>query len=295
MKTYKSVKGIGVYLILSIAIIYNILLMFLIYYVDSYELFILLNVTLIAINVYQFYYIIICATLKYSVDEDNLYIISMLKFKNGKIPFADIEMYQKSTGHIKGVKVSGYGKNKFAIGRSFIHKIGITHMFITSTQNVIYLKTGTVSYALSPENFHEFEIELNKRNIVYSEWENKLNKVSNLNKRQKFFIPIIITAIIIIILTFNPIMLYLCGSLPDKMPLSFQPDFSAVKFGTGRQFAFKQMTYGLLNMGVLFCMYYAGYIYSKYDEKTSYKFLYIALVVSVFFLAMQIKILYTFR
>lgn len=26
-------------------------------------------------------------------------------------------------------------------------------MFVTSTENVIYLKTGTVSYAVSPENF----------------------------------------------------------------------------------------------------------------------------------------------
>ncbi|WP_368488483.1 PH domain-containing protein [Clostridium sp. BJN0013] len=295
MKTYKSAKGIGIYLILGVSILYNSLLIFLICYVDSYEISILLKFTLIAINLYQLYYIIVCGTLKYFTDEENLYITSMLKLKNERISFDDIQMYQKSKGRIKGVKVSGCGRNKFAIGKSFIHKIGNTQMFVTSTENVIYLKAGNVSYALSPENFYEFEMELNKRNIFYSEWENKLSKIVNLNRKQKFFMPLIITAIIVIILTLNPIILYLNGNLPDKMPLSFRPNFTVVEFGTGRQFAFKQMSYGLLNMGVLFCMYYAGYIYSKYDEKYSYRFLYIALIVSLIFLVMQMKVIYTFK
>ena len=168
-------------------------------------------------------------------------------------------------------------------------------MFVTSTENVIYLKTGTVSYAVSPENFYEFEMELNKRKILYSEWESKLSKIVNLNRKRKFFIPFVITAIIIILITLNPIILYLQGKLPDKMPLSFQPNFTAIEFGTGRQFAFKQMSYGLLNMGLLFCMYYAGYIYSRYGEKYAYRFLYIALIVSLIFLVMQMKVIYTFK
>ncbi|WP_333860131.1 PH domain-containing protein [Clostridium sp.] len=294
MKKYKSAKGIGIYIILGMTILYNSLLIFLIYYVDSYEISILLKFILVAVNLYQLYYIIICGTLKYFIDSENLYITSMLKLKNEKISFNDIQMYQKSKGRIRGVKVSGYGKNKFAIGKSFIHKIGNTQMFVTSTENVIYLKTGTVSYAVSPENFYEFEMELNKRKILYSEWESKLSKIVNLNRKRKFFIPFVITAIIIILITLNPIILYLQGKLPDKMPLSFQPNFTAIEFGTGRQFAFKQMSYGLLNMGLLFCMYYAGYIYSRYGEKYAYRFLYIALIVSVIFLVMQIKIIYTF-
>ncbi|BAH05907.1 hypothetical protein CKR_0856 [Clostridium kluyveri NBRC 12016] len=295
VKIYKSAKGIGVYIILGVSILYNSLLIFLIHYVDSYEISILLKFTLIAINLYQLYYIIVCGTLKYFIDTENLYITSILKLKNEKISFDNIQMYQKSKGRIKGVKVSGYGKNKFAIGKSFIHKIGNTQMFVTSTENVIYLKTDTTSYALSPENFYEFEMELNRRNIFYSEWENKLSKIVNPSRKQKFFIPFVITAIIIILITLEPIILYLHGNLPDKMPLSFRPNFTTVEFGTGRQFAFKQMSYGLLNMGVLFCMYYAGHIYSRYDEKYSYKFLYAALIVSIIFLVMQIKIIYTFR
>lgn len=294
MKTYKSAKGIGIYLILCITVLYDILLIFLIHYVDSYEVSILLKLTLIAVNLYQLYYMLIYSTLKCFIDDKNLYITTVLKFKNEKICFDDIQMYQSSKGKIKGVKVSGYGKNRFAIGKSFINKIGNTKMFVTSTENIIYLKVDNISYALSPENFYEFEKELKNRNVFYSEWENKSIKVGNLNKKQKFFVPFILAAIIVIILTLNPIILYLSGNLPDKMPLSFQPNFIPIEFGTGKQFAFKQMSYGLLNMGVLFCMYYAGYIYSKYDEKYSYRFLYIALIVSIIFLVMQIKIIYTF-
>lgn len=101
MKNYKSAKGVGVYIILGIDILYNTLLIFLIYYVDSYEISILLKFILAAVNLYQLYYIIICATLKYFIDSENLYITSMLKLKNEKVSFNDIQMYQKSKGRIR--------------------------------------------------------------------------------------------------------------------------------------------------------------------------------------------------
>lgn len=292
---YKAARGVGVYFIIGLMALYDTLLIILINFANSYEIYNLLKLALISLNTYQLYYIIICGTLKYSIDEDNLYITSALGLKNEKIPFPQIQMYQKSQGHVKGVKLAGYGKSKFAIGRSFIDKIGNTYMFVTSNKNVIYLKTDTISYGLSPENFQEFEGELKKRKISCFKWENKLNKNIPINREPKFFIPFIVTTIIVILLTLNPIAIYLSGKLPDKMPISFNTGFIAVKFGTGRQFAFKQMVYGLLNMGVLFCMYYAGYIYSKYDKKSSYKFIYISLIVAAFYLIMQVKILYTFR
>lgn len=293
--TYKSAKGIGVWVIVGITVIYNMFLIFLINFINSYEIANLFKLAFIAINAYQIYYIIVCGTLEYSVDEENLYITSMFKFKNEKIPFKDITMYQKSNGYIKGVKLSGYGKSKFAIGRSFIPKIGRTYMFVTSTKNVMYLRTDDIIYGISPENFQEFESKMQQKNIKDLQWRNKLNKGVELMREPQFFIPFVSAALTVLILTLNPIILYLCGNLPDRMPLSFNPNFIAVEFGTGKQFAFKQMTYGLLNMGLLFCMYYAAYIFSKYDKKVFYKFIYTALIVAAFFLIMQIKILCTFK
>lgn len=293
--TYKAAKGVGAYFIIGLMILYDAILIFLINFVSSYEIYNLLKLTLVSINIYQIYYIIICSTLKYSMDEDNLYITSALGLKNEIISFQSIQMYRKSHGYVRGVKLSGYGKNKFAIGRSFIDKIGNTYMFVTSTKNVIYLKTDTVNYGLSPENFQKFMEELEKRKIRCFEWENKLNKSISINREPKFFIPFIITSIVVLLLTLDPIIMYLYGKLPDKMPVSFDTSFMAVKFGTGKQFAFKQMFYGLLNMGVLFCMYYAGHIYSKYDKKYSYKYIYISLIVAVFYFIMQVRILCTFR
>ena len=158
--TYRAAKGVGVYFIIGLMILYDAVLIFLINFVNSYEIYNLLKFTLLFLNLYQLYYIVICGTLKYSMDEDNLYITSALGLKNEEIPFKTIQMYQSSQGHIRGVKLSGYGKNKFAIGRSFIDKIGNTYMFVTSTKNVVYLKTDTANYGLSPENFKKFTEEL---------------------------------------------------------------------------------------------------------------------------------------
>ncbi|MFC0892468.1 MULTISPECIES: PH domain-containing protein [Clostridium] len=293
--TYRAAKGVGVYFIIGLMILYDAVLIFLINFVNSYEIYNLLKFTLLFLNLYQLYYIVICGTLKYSMDEDNLYITSALSLKNEEIPFKTIQMYQSSQGHIRGVKLSGYGKNKFAIGRSFIDKIGNTYMFVTSTKNVVYLKTDTANYGLSPENFKKFTEELEKRRINCFKWENRLSKSISINKEPKFFIPFIITSIVVVLLALIPIILYLYGKLPDRMPVSFDTRFMAVKFGTGKQFAFKQMSYGILNMGVLFCMYYAGYIYSKYDKRYSYKYIYISFIVALFYFIMQIRILCTFR
>jgi hypothetical protein len=79
------------------------------------------------------------------------------------------------------------------------------------------------------------------------------------------------------------------------MPMSFDSKFTAIQFGTGKQFAFKQMVYGLFNMAILFCMYYAAYFCAKYDRKSSYKFIYISLILTLALLTIQIKILVTFR
>lgn len=295
MQVYKSVKGSGVYYILGMSILGDLLLGVLVFLIDSYEVLSILKVAIIVFNLYQLYYILICSSLKYFVDDDGIQILSVLKLKNIKIPFTSIQGYQKAQGHIRGMKLSGCGKNHFAIGRAIVEKIGSTYMFITSTKNIIYLKTDDINYGLSPENFHEFEKNLNDKNVNCISWEYKVNKNVNLYKDKKFFIPFIIVTVAVLILTLNPIILYFCNKLPAMMPLNFSSHFVVIKFGTSKQFAFKQMVYGLLNMAVLFCMYNAGYLCARYDKKSAYKFIYVPLILTFVFLIMQIRILLTFR
>lgn len=295
MEKYKSIKGTGIYSIIGISILYNALFIVLLLLVNSYEILSFLKIVIVVFNIYQLYYIVISTSLSYSIDDNNLYIKSSFGVKNIIIPFERIQGYKKAKGHIRGVKLSGYGKNHFAIGRAVIEKIGSTYMFVTSTENIIYIKTDEINYGLSPVDFETFEKELNQKNINLLDWEYKVNKNVNLYKDKKFFIPFICVAIVSLIITLNPIILYLYDSLPDKMPLNFNSQFIAMQFGTGKQFAFKQMVYGLLNMGIFFCMYYAAYFCAKYDRKSAYKFMYIPLIISLTFLIIQIRILVTFR
>jgi hypothetical protein len=294
VKNYKSTKGHGVLSILGITAVYDLLIITLLFIVNSYEISTLLKITIIVFNLYQIYYILIYSSLEYSIDDYNIYIKGSFGLKNLTIPFKDIKGYKQESGHIKGIKLSGYGKNHFAIGRAIIKKIGSTYMFVTSTKNVIYLKTDDANYGLSPENFNDFKLQLNNKNIYEMDWEYKPNKNINLYKDKKFFIPFLIVAVVVLVITFNPIILYLNNRLPNKMPLSFNSNFIAVEFGTNKQFAFKQMFYGLLNMAVLFCMYNAAYLYARYDRKSVYKFIYIPLILSSFFLVVQIRILSRF-
>lgn len=84
-------------------------------------------------------------------------------------------------------------------------------------------------------------------------------------------------------------------SSKKSMPLNFNSNFIAIEYGTGKQFAFNQMMYGIFSMAILFCMYYASYFYAKYDKKYSKRFIYISLGISLILLLIQIKILYTFN
>lgn len=295
MKNYKSIKGSGAYLILGISVLYNALFITLLFFMNSYEVLSLLKIVLVVFNIYQIYYLIIYTSLNYSIDDENLYISSALGIKKIKVPFSEIDGYTKAKGHIRGVKLSGYGKNYFAIGRAIIDKIGSTYMFVTSTENVIYLKTSDINYGLSPEEFDEFEKELNKKEISPLVWEYKVNRNIHLHKDKKFLVTLVLVAIVTLIITLNPMVMYLYHKLPAMMPLNFNAQFVAVKFGTGKQFAFKQAIYGVLNMAILFCMYYASYFCAKYDRKSAYKFIYAPLIIAIVFLIVQIRILVTFR
>lgn len=293
MRTYKSMKGSGFFHILGNAVVYNVVIILLLNIVNSYVIFNILKVVFLFCNLYLLYYITLSLSLKYVIG-DKFDILALGGLKKISIPYDRIQGYKKSQGIIKGVKLSGYGSNNFALGKFVISKTGITNMFATSNKEIIYLNVEDMNYAVSPENSDEFIKELTEKGILCIEWEPRIIKNTNLFKEKKIMIPFIAVTVIIIILILNPFILYLKHSLPGQMPLNFDSAFIPLESGTGKQFAFIQMVYGVLNMAILICMYYATYFYSKYDKKSAPKFIYISLIIAVLFLIMQFRILLKF-
>ena len=291
MKTYKSLKGIGFFYILAITILFNILIVGSLYLIDSYILVTLIYALFIICNGYQIKYMLISLTTRYVIREDNVEISSILGLKKISIPMNTIEKYMKTEGTIRGVKLSGYGSHSFAFGKFVISKIGTTSMFATSNKSIIYLDTIDMNYGISPENIEDFEKTLYEKGIEKSEWERPVAKATNLYRDKRFMIPFISVTLVIFVIILNPFVLYLRGALPDRMPLSFDSNFIPLEHGSGKKFAIAQAVYGVLNMAILFCMYYASHFYSKYDKKSAYKFVYISLIIAGIFLAMQFRIL----
>lgn len=293
MRIYKPIKGTVLYYLLGILAFYDILIILGIAFVNSYILSTLFKLVLGIFTVYQLYYILLCFSLKYGLDDENIYILGL--FKNIKIPLNEVEGYKFESGKINGVRLSGFGTNNFAIGKTVIKKIGTTNTYITSNRKILYLKAGDTIYALSPTEYDNYENFLISKGIKPAQWEYKWDKNINLHKDKCFMRPFIAVSVIIVILTLNPFILYLMDKLPSKMPLNFDSSFMPLEYGTGKQFAFNQMMYGAMNMTILFCMYYASYFYAKYDRKSCNKFIYYSLIIAAAFLLIQIRILHTFK
>jgi hypothetical protein len=293
MEIYKPSRGMGMYYMLGIGLAFDLSFIVGILEVNSYILSSLLKITLIVSTLYQLYYILIYTTLKYAADDKNIYIINFIKML--KIPFKEINSYKMENGNINGVKLSGFCTNSFAIGKSVIKKIGTTNMFVTTNKRIIYIKVNEKNYAITPNDYENFKNKLDYNNIKEDEWEQYQGKQISLHKDKSFMIPFVVASLVITVLTLNPFVLYLSNKLPSNMPLNFNSSFFPVDQGTGKQFAFNQMIYGVLNMAILFCMYYASHFCAKYDKKSAKKYIYISLLISTAFLLIQFRILHTFR
>jgi len=295
LDNFKPRKGKEYLELVVITVLVDILLFAIAFFAGTYELLTVIRIVILIFNCYQLYYVILYFTLAFRSDGEKLYISGNFGVKKVVISFKDIEQYFITSGTIKGFRLSGYGSNKFALGRTVLDKIGTTYMFVTSNKKIIYLKTVYGNFALSPDNTNKFEDIMIKNKILMAEWDHNENKYSGINKEKKFIILLSIASVIIIILTVNPCLWYLKDMIPVKAPLTFDGNFIPVKYGTAKEFLSKQISYGVLNMGVLFCMYYAAYFCGKYDKKTAYKFMYIVIILASAFLLMQFRILYNFR
>ena len=294
MEVYKPKQSYACYYILGVLLIGNLTAAIIAPFTNSYIIVNLLRVFMLCYTIYCVYYLVLALTTKYYITEEQIKIKCALKLRNIIINFKDIKAYSVKQGIIKGVKLSGIGNNKFAFGKTIVDKIGLTSMFVTNSSRTLYIKTEEISYGLSPEDFDAVENLLKQKNISLGDFDFKINKDIELHKDKRFFIPFIIVTLIIIFITINPFVLYLTQKLPSKMPLSFNQQFYPVEYGTGRQFAFRQMVYGVLNMMILFCMYYTSYFHAKYDKRSAYKYIYISLLISFVFLLIQFNILIQF-
>lgn len=293
--TFQAIRGRGLKFILFLTALYNALIILLLFVVNSYELTSIFKVILVIFNIYQLYYIALNVTLKYKIDDNNVYIEGLYGLKRVTVPLKSVKAYKTKEGKINGTLLYGYGKDYFALGKSKIEDIGVTHMFVTSNEKVVYINTEEMNYGISPSNYDKLIEDLNSKGITNENWYYKENKNTNLYKNKRFIIPLIIGTIIILIMTLTPFILYLFDKLPSKIPLKYDANFEPVIFGSGKQFAFKQMVYGALNMALMVCLYYASYFYAKYDKKIAYRIMYISVITSAFFLVMQGRILISFR
>jgi hypothetical protein len=292
---YPPRRGNGQIQLVSFIIAFNAVLIALIFIVDSYTISVLLKASLAALNIYQFYYLFTATTLGYVVGDDSLEIVSLFGLKKVVLPFDQIRGYKRFSGNIRGVRLSGYGKNNAAIERAVIEKIGTTYMYVTSSKDMVYLKTDDMNYGLSPDDAEGFLGELDGHGVHAVSMDYRPSKSVRLFKDKVFTAIFAAASVIIMAMTVNPILLYLTAKLPAIMPLSFNSGYSPVQYGTGKQFAVSQMMYGFLNMAVLLCMYYAAYFISRYDRKSAYKFICVPLVVSAIFFAMQLQTYFSFR
>lgn len=295
MNWFKSVnKKNSIIYIFVITILVDLAAILAAVYIDEYVLNIFLKMFLIGFNLYQIYYIALSSTLKVGFDENGIYISRIFGLRNTYIPYNTIEKYTIAKGNINAVKLSGHCDKHFALGYCAFIKLGLIHMFVTSNENIIYIKTENGKYGISPENWSMFERSLISRGINCSEWTSTINSNKKIYKDNKFIVPFVFVTIIILILTVRPLYLYINNQLPASMPLSFSTNFKPLLIGTNKDFVFRQMAYGAFNMAILFCMYYAAYFTAKYSRKLSYIYIYAALFIALVFLIIQQNILINF-
>ncbi|MDP4145893.1 MAG: PH domain-containing protein [Bacillota bacterium] len=295
MERFSSVKGNAYKYILLITVLCNAFFVFISFFINSYIAAIFIRIFLVVFNLYQLYYLLLSIFVEYQVSNDRLDIVALTGFKDVSLNLKDITMYSRISGNINGVRLSGYGRDSFALGNFVISKIGLVHMYVTSSRDMFYLKEKDETYAVSPEDAEKFENILIEKGVKKGEWEGVKIKSSQLYKDKRFMVPFFVVSFAIIALCLIPVVLYLRNVLPVKMPISFDTKFMPAKWGTGKQFAFQQMIYGAYNAGILFCMYYAAYFNAKYSRKLAYKYIYLSLIITVTFLFMQFKMLITFR
>lgn len=291
MGKYSAKKNMKPVLILLCLILLNMIGIYLTRYVLSYTILTLIEIMLVAFDLYELYYIISTFTISYEITDRSIIIKSFLQLRDVEINLKDIIGYKVSNGHEAGVKLSGFAFIDIMVGRAFVKDLGLSRMYATSNHDIIYIITEDINYAITPVKTDKFIGVLQEMNLSCVDKKEVKELHSSLHRDKAFMVPFCIITLMCFLMVMIPFIIYLKGNLPYTMPLSFNMDFNPMKIGTGKQFAFQQMVYGGLNLSLLLCMYFAGHFNYKYDKKSSYKYIYISLLVTLTFFIMQIKIL----
>lgn len=291
MGKYSAKKNVKPVLILLCLILLNVVGIYLTRYILSYTILTLIEIMLVFFDLYELYYIISTFTISYEITNKSILIKSFLQLRDVEINLKDIKGYKVSSGHESGVKLSGFAFLDIMVGRAFVKDLGLSRMYATSNNDIIYIITDDINYAITPIEVDKFIATLQGMNLEYTNQKELKESHNSLHRDKAFMIPFCIITLISFLMFMIPFIIYLKGKLPYTMPLSFDMNFNPMKIGTGKQFAFQQMIYGGLNLSLLLCMYFAGHFTYKYDKKSSYKYIYISLIVALTFFVVQIRIL----
>ncbi|HHD2752501.1 TPA: PH domain-containing protein [Clostridium perfringens] len=291
MAKFKARRGQGVLEVLAYFLLGNALLAILNDIMNGY---LERNLVIVASFVYSticIYYILLDLSLAYEVNDDYIEINCFKGLKKLRINFKDINGFLEQDNFINGFKLSGFGKHKYCFGRCVVHNVGLARMFVTSGKRVIYIHTEDISYGLSPDEFEKFKELIISKGIKEESFKVKINNAREIIKDKGFYIPFIITSLIVLAIILIPSILYLSGIMPDKMPIDFNAHFIPCTFGSAKDFAGRQIIYGIMNMILLVCIYYASHFCAKYDKKLAQRYIYVSLIISLVFLISQIQTL----
>lgn len=297
MEIFRPAKGKGLIFLCLFTAIFDVAIFILIKLSNTYELSGALTLLMILFTIFALYYIIEDISLKYELTKEALVINRFWGIRKVTIPINEIRAFRLhdiKDGNVNGVRISGCFVKSVEFGKTMIDKMGTTYNFVTNNSRIIFINTDQMNYCISPKESNKFIDKISMYGIKSNEFTDVGLRSEKLYKEKKYIALIIVCAILLIFVPSIPIVLYLRGKLPALMPLSFDKNFIAVKYGTAKQFVFKQIIYGVLNMAVFFCFYFASYFYQKYDKKTAYTYIYIGALICISIMLFQLKILYTF-
>ncbi|MGL5820209.1 MAG: PH domain-containing protein [Sarcina sp.] len=291
MKSFSVKKGYAgreliVYLLLCDTIMFILLNI-----IEGYIETRIIGLVMFFFTIWCFYYIMLNYSITYQISDDKFIINAFGGLKKIKLNFSDINGFVLREEYIDGFKMYGVGKNRYAFGKMVVKGVGATRAFVTNPKKIIYLHTEGDSYAVSPSDIDGMLEVLFSENIPIKEFETKINIQRDLFKNKKFLSLVIITFVIISFIIIVPFILYLFNCLPGKMPLIFDTTFSAVVFGTGKEFAIKQMVTGIGIIIIFICIYYTSYFIAKYDVKIAIRYIYIPFIISLLMAFIQMQIL----
>lgn len=295
MKIFKNSKGIGINHLIFTTVSFDFIILFLVYYLNNYLLLYLLSAIFVIFTIHQLYYLLLASTVKSYILEQNFIISSCFELKKKIIKLDQITEIKKCSDKINGTMLGGFGKKSFAFGKCYLTNVGTVRMFISNNNNTIIISTNSEKFAISPKENHEFYKLLSEKIKNNNNITTKVEMMNSIHKDKYFLVPFFISSALIIIYIVRPSILYITGELYGvNLPIAFNDEFIPVKWGTAKEFISHQLMYGGANMALLFCLYLTTQIYSKYDRKASYKYIYISLIIALIFFLIQNKILNSF-